>query len=466
MKQNVITVNLDKFKARPYQVPVFEALEKKKYKRLVAVWPRRSGKDLVGYNLMLRAALRRIGTYYYVFPSYSSGRKILWDAITNTGDRILDYLPSELIESKNEMMMRIRLMNGSVIQIIGSDNFDNSIVGTNPVGMVFSEYSLQDERAYSMSKPILAANGGWALFLSTPRGKNHLYSLFEIAQANPTIWYSSILTVKDTKHIDEAEIQADIDRGEISYDLAQQEYYCSFSMGISGAVYGAALDRMKTNEQIGNVPWQSNHKVHVSYDIGNDGTALIFFQCIGQVVNLIDAYQNSGEQIEFYVNIINSKPYTYGKHFFPHDFRVVEWGGKKFTRLEKARQLGIKGEIVDSVSIEDGIEYVKSSMSKMWIDAKKCEGLVVALENYRYEYDRKKGHYKNAPLHDKHSHFADSLRYLCLSLPKTADGLTQEDIDKQRAQALYGNNEKKSSFFADNQPWHNEPSVFGSGFTK
>src|SRR5216684_4735696 len=130
-----------------------------------------------------------------------------------------------------------------------------------------------------MSKPILAANDGWALFISTPRGRsNHLHTLWQIAIQNPDHWYSNILTVKDTKHISEEEIQADIDRGELSYDLSRQEYYCSFDMGIDGAVYGISLDRMKQNEQIGNVPWQSNHVVHCSWDIGNEGTALIFFQ--------------------------------------------------------------------------------------------------------------------------------------------------------------------------------------------
>ncbi|MGJ0429607.1 hypothetical protein [Methylobacter sp.] len=444
---NEVVVSLDKFKARDYQLPVFKALEKDGYKRLVVIWPRRSGKDLVGFNIIIRQAFKRVGTYYYVFPTFSSGRRILWDAITSGGSRVLDYLPREVIESTNEQQMRIKLINGSMIQIIGSDNFDNTIVGTNPVGMIFSEYALQDERAYSMSKPILAGNDGWALFLSTPRAKNHLFSLWQIAVQNPAHWYSNILTVKETKHISEEEIQADIDRGEISYDLAMQEYYCSFDMGIDGAVYGKALDRMKLNEQITNVPWQSNHVVQTSWDIGNDCTAIIFYQIIGQSVNVIDCFQKSGEQLEYYINMINSKPYTYGKHYVPFDMGNIEWGGKKFSRVEKARQLGLKVNIVDSVGLEDGIEYVKSCMSKIWIDSNKCKELITALESYRYEWDRKKGMYKDIPLHDKHSHFADSFRYLSLSLPKSRDSMSQQDADNLKRQALYGNDPKFSPVF-------------------
>lgn len=464
---NVINLTLDKYKPRFYQRPIFDALENKGYKRLVVIWPRRSGKDIMAFNAMIRAAFKRIGTYYYVFPTFSSGRRILWDATTNTGLRVLDYIPAEVIESKNEQMMRIRLKNGSQISIIGSDNFDNTIVGTNPIGIVFSEYALQDERAYAMSKPILAANDGWALFISTPRGRsNHLHSLWQIAVNNPDVWYSNMLTVKETKHISEEEIQADIDRGEVSYDLSRQEYYCSFDMGIDGAVYGTSLDRMKNNEQIGIVPWQSNYPVSTSWDIGNDCTAIIFFQVIGQTVNVIDCFQKSGEQLEYYINMINSKPYTYGKHFVPFDMANVEWAGKKFSRVEKARQLGLKVTIVDKTGLEDGIEYVKSCMSKIWIDEKKCAELILSLENYRYEFDRRKSMYKNVPLHDKHSHFSDSFRYLCLGLPKTRDGLTQEDIDKQRREALYGKQANGPSFFRNDNAWNNDPHGFGGGFNQ
>ena len=438
---------INDFQPRPYQLPVFKALEKDKYKKLVVIWPRRSGKDMVGFNIIIRAALRRVGTYYYVFPTFSSGRRILWDAITNNGSRVLDYIPRDLVESTNEQQMRIKMTNGSLIQIIGSDNFDNTLIGTNPVGMIFSEYALQDERAYAFSKPILAGNNGWALFLSTPRTKNHLWTLWTIAKDNPDTWFSHMLTVKDTGHISEAEIQADIERGEISWDLAQQEYYCSFDIGVAGGVYTTAIDRMKLNNQLSRVPWQPQYRVNTAWDIGNDMTCIIFFQIVGMTINVIDYYENSGQQIEHYVNVLNSKEYTYGKHYFPHDMRVTEWAGKKFTRIEKARQLGIKAEIVDSVSIEDGIEFVKSSMPKIWIDETKCKKLIDALENYHYEFDRKLGKYKDKPLHDKWSHGADAFRYMCLSFPKTKDSMTQEDVNDLRRKALYSEETKISPVF-------------------
>jgi len=453
------TITLDKFQPRDYQLPVFEALEKHGYKKLVVIWPRRSGKDMVGFNLIIRAAHRRVGTYYYVFPTFSAGRRILWDAIDSSSNRVLDYLPKELVESRHEQQMRIKLRNGSLIQIIGSDNFDNTLIGTNPVGMIFSEYALQDEQAYAFSKPILAANNGWCCFLSTPRTKNHLWTLWNIAIANPKIWFSNMLTVKETGHISEEEIQADIERGEISWDIAQQEYYCSFDVGVAGGVYTTTIDRMKLNNQVSNVPWLPQHRVNTAWDIGNDMTCIVFFQVVGLVVHVIDYYQNSGEQLEHYVNIINAKQYTYGRHYFPFDMRITEWGGKKYTRVEKARQLGIKADIVESVGLDDGIEFTKSSMAKIWIDETKCKQLLDALGNYRYEYDKRLARYKDKPLHDKWSHGSDAFRYMCLSLPKSKDSMTQEDVNRLKQEALYSDSMTLSPVFQQpkysghNQGW-------------
>lgn len=405
--------------------------------------------------MIIRQAFKRVGAYYYVFPTFSAGRRILWDAITNDGCRVLDFIPPQVVESRHEQQMRIKLINGSIIQIIGSDNYDNTLIGTNPIGMIFSEYALQDEQAWAFSKPILQGNDGWALFLSTPRSKNHLYSLWTIAQQNPDYWYSTLLTVKDTKHISEEEIQAEIDRGEISWELAQQEYYCSFDLGISGCVYGISLDRMKLNNQLTSVPWQPQYRVNTAWDIGNDTTAIIFYQIVGLNIHVIDYYENSNQNLEHYVSIIQSKEYNWGQHWFPHDMRITEWAGPRFTRIEKARQLGIKAKVVDDVGFDDGLEWVKSQMPKIWIDSTKCVKLIHALENYRYEYDRKLGKYKDKPLHDKYSHGCDAFRYMCISLSKSKDSMTQADADKLKSEVLYGNEPRLASVFQqpNNGPW-------------
>lgn len=451
MRQPVeVTIHLNKFKPRDYQRPIFKAFFEDRFRRLVIVMCRRAGKDLCTWNIAIREAVSRPGVYYLVYPTYAQGKKILWSSVTIQGQRFLDYVPKQLVESLNSQEMKIHLTNGSIIQIIGSDNPDR-IVGTNPRGVVFSEYALQNPRIYALMAPILAANKGWAIFQSTPRGKNHFWDLYQLALNSPE-WWTCKLGLDQTKHIDPIEIEREIEEGLMSPDLVQQEYYVSFNAGVEGSYYCKYIDRMRLNNQIGVVPWESSFKVHTAWDIGvRDSTSIIFFQCIGQTVRIIDYYEKNKEGLEHYVNHVLSKEYTYGKHIGPHDIEVKEFGSG-MTRIDKARQLGINFTVASKLPIMDGIESVRSSLSKIWMDEKKCFKLIRALENYRQEYDAKRQVYKENPLHDKYSHAADAMRYLCVSLPKTRDGLSADDLDRMRAEAVYGNQSSMPAFFRDGMP--------------
>lgn len=443
-------IKLNKFKARDYQLPILDAIENKGYKRVLAILPRRAGKDITAFNLCIRTCLKSVCVVYYIFPTYSQAKKVIWDSITNTGQRILDFIPEELIAQKNSQEMKIRFKNGSLLQLVGSDNID-SLMGTNPKLCVFSEYALQDPRAYQYIRPILTANGGTALFISTPRGKNHLWELYQIAQNSPE-WFCYKLTVEDTGHIPLYEIEKEKAEGIMSDDLIQQEYYTSFTMGIEGSYYAKYLDRMRVKGQIGTVGWESGFKVHTAWDLGvRDATTIIFFQTIGQTVRIIDCYENSKVGLDHYAKILEQKPYVYGKHIAPHDIRVKEFGSG-LTRIEKARQLGIAFTVAPDLSIEDGIEAVRSALSKIWIDEMACAPLLKAIENYRQEYDARRKVYKNHPLHDWSSHWADCLRYLCISLPKTRDGLSPEELDKRYREAFYGEQSTMPSVFRDDMP--------------
>lgn len=407
-----------------------------------------NGKDYAAWVLTIRQAIKNVGVYYYIFPTYAQAKKVIWDSITNDGERFLHFIPTELVESMNSQELKIRVVNGSIIQLCGSSDID-SLVGTNPRGIVFSEYSLQDPRAYQYMRPILTANKGWALFISTVRGRNHLFDLWNIAQANQRDWYSVKMSVEDTKHINIEDINKERDSGEMSDEMIRAEYYNDFNTGVIGSYYANYVDRMRLNNQIGLIPWQPDHKVHTAWDLGvADSTSIVFFQHIAGTVRIIDCYEKSKEGLEHYVNVVKSKPYTYGKHIAPHDIRVTEWGSG-MTRLDKARQLGIIFTIAPNIDVMDGIEAVRSMLPKTYIDENKCAWIIRVLENYRQEWDDKKKIYRLSPLHDKYSHMADAIRYLAVSLPKTKDGKSSEEYDKIRQQALYGETTNMTGF----EPW-------------
>lgn len=434
----------NKFVPRDYQLPIMDAILNRGYKRAHVVMPRRAGKDITAFNICVHKLLSDPipHTIFYCLPTFSAGRRILWDALTSDGVRVIDYLPKEFVESRNESMMRIKLKNQSQFHIIGSDNFDNAIVGTNPKFFVFSEFARTGNcQAYEFALPIMQANGGGCLFISTPRGKadNKFYSLFQIAQANPHMWFSYYKTVEDTKHMSIEAIRAEIDRGEISEALAQQEYWCSWTSGTCATFYGEYLDRMYLNNQICNVPWQPGKKVHCAMDIGvNDHTAILWFQIIGKAVHIIDSYMNNRQGLEHYVQIMNEKPYQMGYYFAPHDIKVKEWGSG-LTRLEKAQDLGIEFSIVRNIPFADGIEKVRTTLPIIYIDEKKCKSLITALKNYKSAYHETLQVFAKDVVKNVFCHMADALRYLCLSIEDASeDGLTAEQLDANYNKAMYG----------------------------
>lgn len=434
-------VVLDKFKPRSYQLPLIDALEDKGFKKIIAVLPRRAGKDITAFNIMIRAAIKRVGIYYYILPNAVQARRVMFDGITSDGERIIDYIPKELINNVNIQQMKVVLKNGSIIQFVGSDNFD-SLRGTNPVGCVLSEHAYQHPMVYPTIRPILLGNDGWVIFISTPQGHNHFYDLYKAAEIDKDNWFRLFLTVDDTKHISRKEIDREIESGEISMDMAEQEYSCSFSLGAIGAYYAKYLTNMELNNQIGPVDWEPNYPVHTAWDLGvRDSTCIIFFQVIGRRVQIIDLYQKSDVGLEHYIHYLQSLPYTYGRHIAPHDIEVREFTSGGITRKQKAAQLGIKFIVAPKLSIIDGIESVRTTLSRIHIDNVKCKLLVKALRNYRKEYNTATKTYKDKPLHDHHSHIMDALRYLCIALPKIQTTSDPEALERRYQEAMYGNDQ-------------------------
>ena len=181
---------------------------------------------------MIAEMAKHPGNYYYFFPTYQQAKKVIWEGKTKDGTPFLDYFPKELIENKNDTELKIKLKTGSLFQLIGTDNID-SVVGTNPIGCVFAEYSLQNPKAWDYIRPILAENGGWAIFNFTPRGRNHGWKILQQAKESEK-WFWEVLSVDQTKAISQDVL--DQEKLEMPQDLFRQEYYCEF-LEDAGAVF-------------------------------------------------------------------------------------------------------------------------------------------------------------------------------------------------------------------------------------
>lgn len=400
-----------KFTPRDYQLPVLHALDGR-YKRAVCVWHRRSGKDKVFINFTAKKMYERKGGYYYIFPTYKQGKKVIWNGMDRDGYKFTDHIPRNIRRRTDNTEMFIETDNGSTFQIVGSDNID-AIMGANPVGCVFSEWSLQNPSAWDYMRPILAENNGWAVFIYTPRGKNHGWTTLEIARAYPKEWYSEVLTVEDTHAIAEEVLyqeRMEIIKKDGNDALYMQEYMCDFEVPIQGAYYAEQLMVAEREGRITGVPYDPATAVHTFWDLGMDDSMTIWFmQVAGREFHLIDYYESSGEGIKYYVKHLQEKPYVYGKHYAPHDIKVRELGTGK-SRLETAKSLGIDFEVALRLEVDDGIEAVRNILNRCWFDKVKCERGISALRSYHKEWDEDNQVFKKKPEHDWSSHGADAFR--------------------------------------------------------
>ncbi len=407
---------------RPYQKPLFRYL-RGGGKRAVAVWHRRAGKDATALHWTKEAALGRVGTYWHMLPTLRQGRLVVWDGITKEGRKVMDAWPDELIKHRRNDEMKLELANGSVWQVVGSDNY-NSLVGANPVGVVVSEWSLADPACWDFIRPILAENGGWALFIYTPRGRNHGHELHEIARRNDN-WFAEVLSVDDTNAIGPEVIEEERAAG-MADELIAQEFYCSFEAPLTGAYYSKQMTEAMDEGRIGGVPHDPAIEVESWWDLGiGDATAIFFAQVVGREIHLIDYYETSGEGLAHYAGKLadlakpkseGGRDFNYGRHILPHDVKARELGTGK-TREEVLKTLGLKPTICPQHRVDDGIEAVRNLLAKCWIDEEHCSRGIDALRQYRKAWDETNRCYRNTPLHDWTSHGADALRYGAMMKP-------------------------------------------------
>ncbi len=407
------------FLPRNYQIPTYNCLPQG-FKRGVVIWHRRAGKDKTFINILAREAFKRVGTYFYILPYYKQARLIIWEGADSQGFRFIDHFPQEIVKRRENQQMVLELTNGSVIRMLGSDNID-AIVGTNPIGVIFSEFSLHKPTAWNYLRPILLENRGWALFNGTPRGKNALWRMWKYARSSPD-WFEEFLTIDDTYREDGSPIvtpeDIEIERQSgMPEELIEQEYYCSFDAGLVGSIVGDLMAVAMTEGRIKRLTWEPNLPVYTAWDLGFDDTnTILFFQIAGNEVWFIDSHANNRKVLGYYVNIILQKPYTYAEHFLPHDVEVHDYGGDGTSRRETMENLGVKNVVTIprmgpvGEGLKEGHNAMRQLLPKCYFDETKCEEPIEGLKSYRREWDEKKEVFSDTPVKDWAKHFADAFR--------------------------------------------------------
>lgn len=424
---------------------------------------RRAGKDVLAWNNLVRMTQRRVGTYWHCLPQLNQARKIIWTGRTKDGTAFLDFIPPSLIASKRDDEMTIRFTNGSVIQLVGADHID-SLVGTNPIGINFSEFALMKPSVWDYLSPILNENDGWACFVTTPRGRNHAFDLFRsMVSANQTgsNYFVQVLTVEDTRRDltdDKGKVILD-KRGNpvmvpvvppeaiqeqralnVPEETIQQEYFCSFESGMVGSYYSDAMGKAEKEGRVSRNPelFRPNDPVYTAWDIGfSDSMSIWYFQIDGTKINVIEYDEFTGKSLIECCHIVlaqwdklrsevgwedsqvakamatyaHHETYKYKTHYGPHDLTHTDIS-IGVTRHSVAKQHGIKFKLVPKTDVQSGIDLVRRVLNNVQFDLTRTNDGVRALKEYQKKWNEEKQMFEEKPLHNWASHGADGFRYL------------------------------------------------------
>jgi hypothetical protein len=410
---------------RAYQLSVLDYLSSGG-KRAACVWHRRAGKDDVCLHWTAIAAMTRPATYWHMLPEAAQARKAIWEAINpHSGKRRIDEaFPVGIRRNTRDQDMAIRFINGSMWHVVGSDNY-NSLVGSPPAGVIFSEWPLGDPGAWGYLRPILAENGGWALFVYTPRGNNHGKTTYELAKKSNE-WFNQLLTAEQTGVFSPEQLETEraeyiaqygMDLGTAMYN---QEYLCSFDSPVPGAIFATEIEAIRTSGRLKAGLYDPALPVSTAWDLGmDDSTAIWFIQQGPDAPRAVDYYESSGVGLEHYSDELEKrskeKGYKYATHIGPHDIEVRELTSGKSRRDTAWEEYGLSFDTADRPKTKpDAIELTRSLLKRLWIDPDACERGLACLSSYRREYSEKNQAFSNNPLHDWASHGADALQTYAL----------------------------------------------------
>lgn len=239
-------------------------------------------------------------------------------------------------------------------------------------------------------------------------------------------------------------------------DDMKQEYPSTvkeaFQAAVDGRFFTTQTDRVTKEGRLCDVPYDSRYPVDTWWDLGTatsrkDSMSVLFTQKIGAWIHVIDFFGCNGEGLPYVVRELNKKPYTYGRHFAPHDIEVKEIGTGK-TRLEIAADLGIRFNVLPRLPFIDGIEASRLIMDRCLFDEERCggkKGLFEALKNFKKDWDENLCRFRDTPVKDWTSDPVDSFRMMSI-------GIREDFFDMDKEKDYYFIRKQEEEYARNSNP--------------
>ena len=379
---------------------------------------RRAGKTVALVNDLMAGALecpRYKPQFAYIGPTYAQSKRIAWAYLC-------DYAAPWLKLPPSQSELKITLINDATISVLGADNAD-SHRGIYLDGAVLDEYALFRPTVFSqIIRPALSDRLGWGVFASTPRGKNLFYDIHRKGEMNPEEWYTLTLKASESGIISAQEL-ADLTR-DMDPEEAAQELECSFDAALKGAIYADQVNEMMADGRVVQEDlYDERLPTHWAYDIGmTDATVATAFQIARDGrVNIVAVESTNGATVFHHIERLHRFKGKLGTVWLPHDAKQAnnQTGMSVVEQfVEQFKKLKIRGSLrgVPLHKVRDGIAAVRALFPRMAISEPMTDELVEALKAYRRQWDDTLLRFRDDPVHDWASDYADSLRYAAVAV--------------------------------------------------
>lgn len=195
---------------------------------------------------------------------------------------------------------------------------------------------------------------------------------------------------------------------------------------LEGAVYAKELRRVAEDGRVTKVAYDRSVPVSAFWDLGRaDNTAIWFAQRVALQTRILGYFEDSGEDITYFLRECQRRGYLYDTMFLPHDAKAKRLGSK-LTIEEIVRRAGYKVFIVPKLSITDGINAARIFLGTCWFDEAECTDGLTALRHYRFKVIDQR--LSNEPLHDWASDGADAFRYMAVGMKGGRDRSTASGV--------------------------------------